>query len=231
MRRLIRVGIGVGFAARCGMHMYERQRANQQKCGEDFEPKESHPGAVTRSGTHKIVNSTKRWGCCAAGKTTRRGPSLKCRTAQHSPAKIQVCWRLRRRNTMNILFHTIAVEPARWTPQRISRPLVELLPHIATSGFHDLEIFEPHLTAETISAEIRDGLAQCGLRPVVLSSYLNLNPAQTSDGVVDAKLDQIAERITYYGFKKLRLFPGPAMNPVDDASIKVFTTRLQRLVN
>jgi sugar phosphate isomerase/epimerase len=130
---------------------------------------------------------------------------------------------------MNILLHTIALEPARWTPQRVSRPLVELLPHIAKAGFRDIEIFEPHLTVETASHEIKNALAAHNLTPVILSSYLNLNPAVTSDAVADEKIAQIVERVAFYGFKKLRLFPGPQMNPADNAGVEIFKSRVQRL--
>lgn len=132
---------------------------------------------------------------------------------------------------MNILFHTIAVEPARWTPQRVARPLVELLPHIAKAGFRELEIFEPHLGADTISSEIKDGFVKSDLTPVILSSYLNLNPAETSDADLDVKIQQLAERIRYYGFTKLRLFPGSKMNPADEAGVEVFKRRARRLVS
>ena len=133
---------------------------------------------------------------------------------------------------MNILLHTIALEPARWTPQRVSCPLVEMLPHIAEkTEFRELEIFEPHLSSETISPDIREAFGQYKLTPVILSSYLNLNPTVTSDAELDAKIKQLAERVDYYGFKKLRLFPGPTMNPADSAEVAVFTERLKKLVS
>jgi sugar phosphate isomerase/epimerase len=131
---------------------------------------------------------------------------------------------------MNILFHTIAIEPARWTPQRVSQPLTELLPHIAKAGFRDIEIYEPHLTAETVSREIKDALAANGLNPVILSSYLSLNPAVTTDAQAGEKIAQIAERIAFYGFKKLRLFPGPGMNPADADGVAAYIARTKALV-
>jgi len=130
---------------------------------------------------------------------------------------------------MNILLHTIALEPARWTPQRVSRPLVELLPQIAEAGFRGLEIFEPHLTSETVSQDIRESLVCHGLAPVILSSYLNLNPSVSSDSELLEKLDQIVRRIAFYGFQKLRLFPGPGMDAADAGAVAVFQGRLQGL--
>lgn len=130
---------------------------------------------------------------------------------------------------MNLLLHTIALEPARWTPARVSRPLTELLPDIAAAGFRALEVFEPHLGKETVSPAIRDCFASLGIAPVILSSYLDLNPARTSDALLQKLESILAERITYYGFKKVRLFPGSGMNPHDNAAIARFIERVRSL--
>lgn len=130
---------------------------------------------------------------------------------------------------MNLLLHTIALEPARWTPLRVSRPLVEILPAIAAANFLDLEIYEPHLGTETVSPAIRDSFASLGLAPVILSSYLDLNPAHTSDALLEEMVSKLAERITYYGFTKVRLFPGSGMNPADEQSVAIFVERVQTL--
>lgn len=130
---------------------------------------------------------------------------------------------------MKIYLHTIALEPARWTAQRVSQNLIDLLPVIAGAGFPEVEVFEPHLTSETTSGEIRDAFARNEVTPVILSSYLNLNPAVTSDAQVDALADQIAERIAFYGFQKIRLFPGAGMKPGDAAGIGTLRERIQRV--
>jgi len=130
---------------------------------------------------------------------------------------------------MNILFHTIAVEPARWTPRRTSRDLVTLLPAIASAGFHRIEVFEPHLTAAPTSPQIRDTLRALDLNPEILSSYLDLNPAKTTPSQVDAKVEEIRQRVHYYGFRAVRIFPGPGMDPQDKAAIAVFMRHLDRL--
>jgi sugar phosphate isomerase/epimerase len=130
---------------------------------------------------------------------------------------------------MELFFHTIAVEPARWTAQRVSRKLVELLPEIAGAGFRQVEVFEPHLGMETVSGEIRDALKKLGMTPEVLSSYLNLNPVETSDGELKLKTEELRERVEFYGFPRMRLFPGPKMDPNDRAGVKVFMQRLTRL--
>jgi sugar phosphate isomerase/epimerase len=131
---------------------------------------------------------------------------------------------------MNLLLHTIALEPARWTPRRVSRPLVELLPAIAAAKFRELEIYEPHLGDGVESTAIREGFERLGLVPIVLSSYLNLNPAHTSDAVLDQEISKLAERIVFHGFRKVRLFPGSGMKPADESATAVFMDRLDRLL-
>lgn len=130
---------------------------------------------------------------------------------------------------MNILLHTIALEPARWTPQRVSQKLTDLLPRIAAVGFRELEIFEPHLGAEPGSAEIRDALAANGQRPVILSSYVQLNPSKTSDTEFSEQMDLIGERVRFYGFRKIRIFPGAGMQPQDADGVVEFTRRAREL--
>ncbi len=130
---------------------------------------------------------------------------------------------------MNILLHTIALEPARWTPQRVSQSLPTLLANIAGAGFHEIEIFEPHLGETPSSPEIREALAAHDLKPVILSSYLDLNPARTPDADLDAKIDIMSERINFYGFSKVRIFPGSKMNPADEDGVRAFAARLRKL--
>lgn len=122
---------------------------------------------------------------------------------------------------MNILLHTIALEPARWTPARVSRPLIELLPSIARAGFNELEIYEPHLESPNEWPSIKDTLAQHDLTAVILSSYLKLDPAEASDGTLAAQLEAMAERIGFFGFQKVRLFPAK-----DPGSTDAFGERL-----
>ncbi len=130
---------------------------------------------------------------------------------------------------MNILFHTIAVEPARWTGQRVSLPLTMLLPAIAAAGFGDLEIYEPHLGAENESAEVKALFADHDLRPQILSSYLKLLSPETSDAVIEEQLERLSQRIAFYGFRKLRLFPGPRFAPTDTSALQTFSERLARV--
>jgi sugar phosphate isomerase/epimerase len=131
---------------------------------------------------------------------------------------------------MNLLLHTIALEPARWNPRRVSRPLTDILTPIAAAGFHDLEIYEPHLGVETASSEIRDAFERLKLLPIILSSYLNLNPTETSDAALDDGILRLAERIAFYRFQKVRLFPGSGVKPSDQWATDAFMARLDCLL-
>lgn len=130
---------------------------------------------------------------------------------------------------MEILLHTIALEPARWTPTRVSQSLADLLPAISSAGFRELEVFEPHLSGETLSENIRSAFAAANLKPVILSSYLNVDPSVTPDSELDKQIDAISARVDFYGFEKVRIFPGPGIDPSDKESVKTATGRIKRL--
>jgi len=127
---------------------------------------------------------------------------------------------------MEILLHTIALEPARWTPERVSQPLLHLLPHIAASGFKRLEIYEPHLQNDADWPEIATALAKLDIRAVILSSYLNLRPAVTSDEDLERQTGRLKSCLDAFGFSKVRIFPGAEHN---EEGIRVFKTRLRHL--
>ncbi len=121
---------------------------------------------------------------------------------------------------MNILLHTIALEPARWTPARVSRPLIELLPAIAGAGFYKLEIYEPHLSFAPDPDALAAAFQATHLSPVVLSSYLDLDPATNPDAEFAAQAETLLGRVDAFGFQKVRLFPGrgPALAQTDETA-------------
>jgi sugar phosphate isomerase/epimerase len=130
---------------------------------------------------------------------------------------------------MEVVFHTILVEPERWTERRVFRPLVDLLPDIHRRGFHALEVYEPHLGVENVSPDIRESFKANSLRPLILSSYLNLNPAVTSDQELEKAGAVLLERCRFYGFEKIRLFAGPKMSPLDRAGVEIFIQRVRSM--
>lgn len=126
------------------------------------------------------------------------------------------------------LLHTIALEPARWTPRRVSRPLTEILPQIAGAGFRAIEVFEPHLDDPAGKAAIKAKWHEHHLTPVILSSYLNLGPEGVKEGELESSLSALEETIRFFGFQKVRLFPGPKIAPGDKKAVALFTRRLAR---
>jgi sugar phosphate isomerase/epimerase len=129
---------------------------------------------------------------------------------------------------MEVFFHTIALEPARWTPRKVSRNVVDLLPKIAESGFRKVEIFEPHLRELSQRPAIKAKLEECALEPVILSSYIDLAGLSESD--LPAAVDALEETLRDFAFPKVRIFPGPRVSPSDEAAIATFTSRLAGLV-
>ena len=119
---------------------------------------------------------------------------------------------------MNILLHTIALEPARWTPQRVSRPLAELLPTISGAGFYKLEVFEPHLSLLPDEPAMVRLFARYHLVPFVLSSYLELSPHLNPDATFQAQAEELLARVDRFGFRKVRLFPGKSPSPGQTAA-------------
>ncbi len=131
---------------------------------------------------------------------------------------------------MNILLHTIALEPARWTPQRISRPLSEILPTIAGAGFYKLEVFEPHLALLPDEAVMVPLFQRLHLVPMVLSSYLDLSPHANADGSFRMQADDLLARVDRFGFSKVRLFPGRSPSPEQTATtVRQIGARLRDL--
>lgn len=119
---------------------------------------------------------------------------------------------------VNILLHTIALEPARWTPERVSRPLSELLPTVAGAGFYKLEIFEPHLALLPDEPALIPIFKRLHLVPMVLSSYLELSPHLNPQGTFEAQAADLLARVDRFGFGKVRLFPGKSPALTDPAA-------------
>jgi len=129
---------------------------------------------------------------------------------------------------MDILFHTISMEPARWTSQRVSQKLSDLIPKIAGASFEKLEIYEPHLAAEDEEALLAS-LFKHGLDPVMLSSYLQISPGKTDNEKFAAEKGELIARVKRFGFHKVRLFPGGGVSPKDGDAIKVVAERISQI--
>jgi len=130
------------------------------------------------------------------------------------------------------MLHTIAIEPARWTPKRVTRTLAELLPAIAQTGFRELEIFEPHLALAPDPEALPQALASAGLSAAVLSSYLELTPDRLPDAGFETAVALLQERVRTFGFRAVRLFaPKPGKDGTFDGLLKPALARLRTLAD
>jgi sugar phosphate isomerase/epimerase len=127
---------------------------------------------------------------------------------------------------MDILLHTIALEPARWTPQRVAQPLGNLLPSIAAHGFSRIEIFEPHIGNAAEWPQIIAALKDANMEAVMLSSYLSLHPNNTPNHDLDQRIDDLKRRLDAFGFRKVRIFPSADLTA---EGARTLTARLRRL--
>jgi len=128
---------------------------------------------------------------------------------------------------MNLLLHTIALEPARWTPARVSQDLENLLPCIAKAGFQTIEVFEPHLADSSRWKAIRKTMRRAGIDPRILSSYLTLHPDKLEDAEFRIEVEKVNQLVRTFGFQKVRLFPGAGLDPADRGRVVRFKARLE----
>jgi sugar phosphate isomerase/epimerase len=127
---------------------------------------------------------------------------------------------------MDILLHTIALEPARWTTQRVAQPLVKLLPRIAAHGFSRIEIFEPHIENAAEWPRITAALNAANVEAVILSSYLNLHPDRTRGHELDGRISELKRRLDAFNCRKVRIFPSADATDEGSATLSV---RLRQL--
>ena len=120
------------------------------------------------------------------------------------------------------------MEPARWTPQRVSQKFSDLIPKIADKGFKKLEIYEPHLTAGD-EEEIKGLLEQHALEAAVLSSYLQVAPDKTDGEKFETEKNELVARVKRFGFRKVRLFPGSGVSPKDEAATGIVAERVSQI--
>lgn len=125
------------------------------------------------------------------------------------------------------LLHTIALEPARWTERRVSICLAEIAERLVAYGFKYLEVFEPHLTGASDHLAIKCACRHFGLEMVVLSSYLDLSPLSSDEPTFKSALSDLEGLVESFQFDKVRLFPGHAVSPYDEAAFKELCYRVK----
>lgn len=132
-----------------------------------------------------------------------------------------------------VMLNTIALEPNRWTAEKIPRhPLGDLLQPALDAGFRALEVWQHHLVHETVDGVRKlwkraDGM---GVRFPVVGAY----PAFHLDGEEDdrewrSQMD-ILEKTVILGAPMIKLFLGKVKgSDADDALLARTADRLRRL--
>lgn len=98
---------------------------------------------------------------------------------------------------IDILLNTIALDPNRWTPEKIAFfKLKSVLEPIARSGFDALEVWQYHLVRETEAAvkKIARQADELGLRMPIIGAYPKLHLAGAAG---QAEMDSMAKLLDY----------------------------------
>lgn len=112
---------------------------------------------------------------------------------------------------MRTLLNTIAIEPNRWTPDKIpARDVGELLPAIRASGFEHLEIWQYHFSRKSndeIKA-LRSAAAAQGLDLVVAGVYPSFHLEGDESDSARREMYGVLDRVALLGAQWVKFFFG-----------------------
>ena len=122
---------------------------------------------------------------------------------------------------MPILLNTIALDPHRWTADKIPYfVLADLLPRIAEAGFRSLEVWQYHLS--TLDAAGVDRLAEQAGALGIGFPVVGLYPALHHDGDAlrdeRARMRQVLDDAARLGARRIKIFAGLRASSALDAS-------------
>ena len=134
---------------------------------------------------------------------------------------------------MQILLNTIMLEPNRWTGDHtLTCPLIDLLKPVAAAGFHELEIWQYHISrlhAKELDA-LKEGLDGLGMRSVALGGYTQLHLTGADGEVMETQLATLVEYGAILGVKTFKIFPGSlGSDKLDETQRHLSVGRIQRL--
>lgn len=132
---------------------------------------------------------------------------------------------------MDVFLHTIAIEPCRWTAKKVAVPLIERLDAIAAAGFRDLEVFEPHVALAEDAGALFSRMASLGLRPRILSSYIQVSPSRTNDELFAREAGALLEKVRLGGFGAVRIFGGTGVDLRNGAAVEAAMHRIGLVAN
>ena len=129
---------------------------------------------------------------------------------------------------MQIALNTIALEPARWSPDKSgARPLEALIPLIAKAGYRTCEVWQHHLTNR--SPDEAPGFLELakhhGVGFAVIGAYplLHLEGAESAEQM--AMIERLMDACAVLGSDVLKIFAGRI------ASAKITTDERERSVS
>ncbi len=131
---------------------------------------------------------------------------------------------------MQPMLATIAVEPRRWaSPRRPAMTLLYLLPHVAETGFTDIEAWQWHVSTLSVDGLhlVRDLADSLGVTISTIGVYPSFQTRE-GDGDLEEML-MMVERAQVLGATRLKaLFLGGKGAEMDEAAWERFNRRLDK---
>ena len=128
------------------------------------------------------------------------------------------------------LLNTIMLEPNRWTAEkRLSWPLIDLLEPVQLAGFHQIEIWQYHIS-DLNDGEVEDLRArqeQLGMQTIAVGAYPQFHHQDGEAETYAAELERTVEVSAAMGANVFKIFPGRVASADADAGVRERT--LQRL--
>ena len=116
-----------------------------------------------------------------------------------------------RRTFLRILLNTIALDPNRWTDDKIPYfKLIDLLPAVARHGFKDLEIWQFHVDRLTQSelSEVKSRLDSLGTSAPVLGIYPTIHLEGDEAHREQAHAERLLDVAAFLGSDLVKMFVG-----------------------
>lgn len=112
---------------------------------------------------------------------------------------------------MRTLLNTIAIEPNRWTQEKIpARDLMELLPAIGDAGFTGLEIWQYHFSRKTDAdlKALREAASGRGLSFEIAGLYPLFHLEGEEGNAAEREMHGLLDRAALLGVERIKFFFG-----------------------
>lgn len=122
-----------------------------------------------------------------------------------------------------IVLNTIALEPNRWTADKVAHfRLLDLLEPIVAAGFQGLEVWQYHLarTSEAEVARVRDRADSLGLRFPVVGIYPEIHHSGAARGMQWRAFEDMIARVKLIGADTVKIWLGNQASSSLDAEAR-----------